>query len=536
MYDEDLYVSLLQLPDSCLVAVLRCCAVDPRSICSAARAHSRLHQAAVIALNSITAEVDQQQLDSLVDVYLATHGSHIHSISLKGANVGDDIIRHQLPDSLTQLSSLQLYGVDPRMQPGGGHPGVLGAAVPLPLKQLQLKQCIVLDQEEGLIAALARLPGLEHLSIVHAVDSDGDTMCVPLGEVLPGLQQLTYLEIENMWFAAASELFAADEAEEAGVSVPDPIGVQMQHLSVLTRLADLRLLDLSSSFTASMLSGVQSLTRLQLAAGSYPDVYFEPAALAGKTVLQHLELKFKAMLDGAQGAQMLAQLQLQQELTCLKLHDSSKPLFAPPVAAFAALTASSTLRHLDVSRCSLPEGVWQHVFPTGRQLPHLRVLGISAAVPEGTRLVSCCPGLESLTILGLERSRELLAPLQGLSSIHTLHMEPSWRNSEGFQGVVNLTRLRKLKLVDPPNVANELLLQLTQLTQLTSLDYNGSVKGGKRGIFQCEVGCAWLLMKLFVVKATANISYCLGLCLSCHNLQLCALFAMYDIRIKCAHV
>jgi hypothetical protein len=340
-------------------------------------------------------------------------------------------------------------------------------------------------------------------------------MYIPLGEVLPGLQQLTYLELDNM--------------------IDIPFGLQMQHLSVLTRLADLRLHDLSlrpsSSFTGSMLSGVQSLTRLQLAAGQH-HVYCEPAVLAGKTLLQHLELQFKAMLDGAQGVQMLAQLQLQQELTCLKLHDSSKPRSLPPAAAFAALTASSKLQHLDVSRCSLPEDMWQHVFPAGRQLPHLRVLGISAAAPDGTRLVSCCPALQSLTILGLERSRELFASLQGLSDIHTLHVEPSRLNSEGFQGVVHLTGLRKLKWVNPTlHIADDSLLQLTQLQQLTSLHYNGLFKGRLHKIFHCEVGCAWLFMKLFVVEAIANISKCPGLCLSCHNLQPCALFVSDGICI-----
>jgi hypothetical protein len=59
-------------------------------VCSAARAHSRLHQAAAIALNSITLEIeDQQQVDSLVDVYLCAHGQHVDSISLQGDEWGD---------------------------------------------------------------------------------------------------------------------------------------------------------------------------------------------------------------------------------------------------------------------------------------------------------------------------------------------------------------------------------------------------------------------------------------------------------------
>jgi hypothetical protein len=45
---------LLQLPDACLLAVLQCCADEPCSLFSAARAHSRLHQAAVLAASSIS--------------------------------------------------------------------------------------------------------------------------------------------------------------------------------------------------------------------------------------------------------------------------------------------------------------------------------------------------------------------------------------------------------------------------------------------------------------------------------------------------
>ena len=46
-------------------------------------------------------------------------------------------------------------------------------------------------------------------------------------------------------------------------------------------------------------------------------------------------------------------------------------------ADFSALTASSKLQHLSLSRCWLPAGVWQHMFPAGRQLPQLRSLKIT---------------------------------------------------------------------------------------------------------------------------------------------------------------
>ena len=57
---------------------------DPASLCSAGRAHSRLHQAAAQALTSIKLYVnDQEQLESLL-LYLERHGEHVDSIYLDG--------------------------------------------------------------------------------------------------------------------------------------------------------------------------------------------------------------------------------------------------------------------------------------------------------------------------------------------------------------------------------------------------------------------------------------------------------------------
>jgi hypothetical protein len=131
-------------------------------------------------------------------------GEDSDSSSLEGAQRGP-IVLCQLPDSNTKLSSLEFTGVQLQLQPGRGYPGVLGAAAPLPLKQLQLNICQVLDNEDGLMAALARLPGLEHLSIVDSTDNNSLTMYIPLGEVLLGLQQLTYLELEKVWTMSSHE-------------------------------------------------------------------------------------------------------------------------------------------------------------------------------------------------------------------------------------------------------------------------------------------------------------------------------------------
>jgi hypothetical protein len=147
-----------------------------------------------------------------------------------------------------------------------------------------------------------------------------------------------------------------------------------------------------------------------------------------------------------------------------------------------------------MSGCTLPEGVWQHLFPAGRQLLHLRSLDVSkiwepsaehAAAPEGSRLVSCCPGLQSLNLQHLQRSGQVLGPLQGLSGLHTLLLAApclEWEallvaDGREFDAVCQLTGLRELELTAPDALQEELLMKLTQLQHLTRLTYTGRVDG-----------------------------------------------------------
>jgi hypothetical protein len=204
---QDVAVTLLQLPDPCLLAVLRCC--DTRSKCSAASAHSRLHEAAAAALTSITLDASrsskvlsrQPRLDSQVDVYLPRHGQHVDRLSLGAGEL------RQLPTTLTKLTSLTAKSMRLQLLPGCGFQGVLGAAVTPPLKRLRLNECIMMmDLEEGLTAALALLPGLEHLSIINDSNSIMITeqeTATGGGNVLRKLSRLTYLELRGMWWEVA---------------------------------------------------------------------------------------------------------------------------------------------------------------------------------------------------------------------------------------------------------------------------------------------------------------------------------------------
>jgi hypothetical protein len=77
---------LTDLPDPCLLAVMHCLSDDPVSLCSAARTHSRLHQAAVVALSTVKAcYMTQQRTAGSLLPYLRKHAQHINSMQLRGS-------------------------------------------------------------------------------------------------------------------------------------------------------------------------------------------------------------------------------------------------------------------------------------------------------------------------------------------------------------------------------------------------------------------------------------------------------------------
>ena len=116
---------LLTLPGECLVGILQCCAADDlHSLFSVARAHSRLHQAAVTALRTMTVAVSQQQqMDGVWLVFLGKHSKHIDSLHLSNRKWREcphpRIVIRQLPSNL-QLSSMKLQWLDLQLQPGDG--------------------------------------------------------------------------------------------------------------------------------------------------------------------------------------------------------------------------------------------------------------------------------------------------------------------------------------------------------------------------------------------------------------------------------
>lgn len=304
MEDTEAPPSLLDLPDPCLLAVLQRLVDYPASLLSAARAHSRLNQAAVVALSRNTANVRaQQQLDDSLLPYLGKHGQHVGSMLLQGRDpsfvgtFGDKPAKtlqlQHLPASL-QLTSLQVKMFDVQLQPGNGLQGVLRPG--MPVKQLRLGWCCtLLDEQHGLAAALHGLPCLEHFSVSlssHTVATD----------VLSELQHLTYLDLH----------YESDDTYSC-------VGTCLPPLQALSHLVDLQVTGPKHTLTSSILSGLCSLTRLALTCTS-----IDPAALASKNHLQRLELARNpgdtSIAGGSAGiGQLLAQLQHLTSLTHLDL-------------------------------------------------------------------------------------------------------------------------------------------------------------------------------------------------------------------------
>lgn len=313
-------------------------------------------------------------------------------------------------------------------------------------------------------------------------------------EVMQQLQQLTSLELGG----------TSLQVEDTPAELP---------LQALTRLVDLKLrLFYPYSITPGTLSGAAALTGLLLVNAS-----FCPACLAGKTQLKQVMLSSCSLHSTEPGTaeveQLLSQRQSLQQLCSLSLKGCLRDADSAATSSFSALTASSNLEHLDLRGCTLPANVWQQLFPDGRQLAQLQSLDISlaqqpsgpdagltaAAAPAGSRLVSCCPGLCSLDMQGLQYSSKLLAPLQGLSELSSLrlavydsHLQLTDMPQPGevLNVVSQFTGLRQL-LVRIPWVRSTTegrLLQLAALKQLTALTYAGPVIGwGEHNVCLQEV-------------------------------------------------
>lgn len=238
----------------------------------------------------------------------AIYGQHVGSIHLPATcHCKNKASLHELPDCLCRLECLKASSMCLQLQPGNGYQSVLHAR--MPLQQLQLDNCELLDGEQGLAAALLLLPWLQHLSVTEGTSVD-DCDLVVSSEAVQGLHQLTYLELV---YGMLHD------------------GHRLDHLS---GLQDLRLLfDDRLNIDTDMLPSPQQLTRSQLRYVER-EVLVPPAVLAGRTSLRHLEVD--CTIDGGSAGvtELLSHLPQLQQLTHPSL-DCSLTAIAP-AAAYSA--------------------------------------------------------------------------------------------------------------------------------------------------------------------------------------------------------
>jgi hypothetical protein len=312
-----------------------------------------------LSIRAVTQQ--QQQADSIVQ-YLNAHGQHVGSLDLAAANWVAKVTLRQLPYHMLQgLTSLKFSSVTLQLQPGGGFQGVLGPGVPL--LQLDLECCTLLDGADGLASAMLQLPDLQHLKFLHNMTPPAnhitrDTIRFP-SSILQGLQQLTYLDLK---IYGGPKLWESDATE------------CRRHLQGLTNLKNLQLTrNAVPVVRASMLAGMSHLTCLKAnsmmtSIPSKMTTIFQVEALAGQTQLQHLEItsydtiitgRVRFMQDGT--AELLLHLGTLQQLTYLDLSCTSRGTMSnQPAEAYSVLTASTKLHHLDITSICPPGGAWQY--------------------------------------------------------------------------------------------------------------------------------------------------------------------------------
>jgi hypothetical protein len=126
---------------------------------------------------------------------------------------------------------------------GCGEPGVLG--VPVTHSPPPTPECVPFRQLllNDLTEALALLPGLEHLSLTGNKNLSRCMRRLEIrGDVLQQLPQLTYLELSGVWLEGAEDDGFGCSDDDSDSAADELYGLGLQHITALTRLADLRLL------------------------------------------------------------------------------------------------------------------------------------------------------------------------------------------------------------------------------------------------------------------------------------------------------
>lgn len=182
----------------------------------------------------------------------------------------------------------------------------------------------------------------------------------------------------------------------------------------------------------------------------------------------------------AGAAALLLELSQLQQLTQLRLVQVMwAPAAGQPAVAYAALTASSRLRELDLSFSLVPSDAWQYIFSADTQtLPDLRSLSIHCCQAHITdddvaSIAGCCPGVQELGLKGTLKPDLSLSGLTGFTALTKLSVNHV--SSDRAIGVLaELRGLEDLQMSVQSSIRASGLLQLTSLKALYRLRVESS--------------------------------------------------------------
>lgn len=480
------------LPDPVLVMVLQRVPLQ-ECLRSAALVQQRWRHAATAASSSIKVHGDEDGQHApkwrSVQQWLARHGQHVTSLDLSHSTpyTNECVLITLQPLPCPKLQVLKLQGMCWTLTADGAGQPASALSACTGLTQLCVKSSFMLPLTHGL-SALSALQQLRHLSLVSLGYSRPRGAAEVPTNMLPVLQQLTYLELSDVEMSDAilEQISCLPRLQHLclmppgnswryynGKHIPSCAGVEL--LGQLSQLTALQLGSLGFEIgprTTPGLSQLTGLSRLQLSG------HFEPALFLGATQLRHLELPLHSRWhDAAAEEALLGWISGQKHLRQLQLVDL-RGKAAIPGALRGPLTASSVLECLHLTYFRMPWTAWHLVFPEGRQLPQLRTLYLRGCGPREEypslfsqddleRIVQCCPGLRRLDLLSCLQPGTPLAALGQLQHLDTLVLNKVLDCSA--VDVAKLASLTSLVILESKAMSRHGVAELFALTRLQRL-------------------------------------------------------------------
>lgn len=537
---------LLQLPEAALALVLQqLLQEDPHSLLCMVMSCSQLSTTpAYSGISKITACCRKAAAAKSFMRWLERHSSSLSdliecSIHTMFGQSGKVLGRLPCP----QLRRLRLQGVELLSSSSGGCPSMLQDCTGL--TTLSLQSCKV----DNMSAVLSASPQLQCLEVVHSRDKQGvfafaqlqhplnfkslslefyqDKFELPQHlEQLSALVNLELLSLSALHPTALPDGLPPQLTNLTNLRVTyrnraqvDSVAEQFKHLSSFTALQSLEVGCSSTEDLAWSLPGIGDLEKLtcinfksdtlafrtvsthrwsQLTALESLTLHgcaVQPSALATFTQLRTLQLINTQPLHNATPQDLVSavsKLQLLTELHAgLYLHRNRA---APQPDAFAALTASTNLRFLEVNLLPSDRKIYGGpvvLFRPDTLYPHMQRVDLTCtgssnlrlSEPQLQLLCSSCPAVSSLAFaLIKDPSAAACLPLLQLPALtHLLicGLDKRAGAAAAVDAAAQLTRLQQLSLAHLNQLKEHLvdptLVKLTARTTLTELQLKGRI-------------------------------------------------------------